>query len=270
MKVLKSKKSFIGKKILVVPDGHISETDDLLRFDALINYIKKNKKNIGAVVFIGDLISNDCLSHFDKNKKKLMEGRRYKKQIDKMNEFLNKYLLEVKLPTFYVAGNHEYRIDSHLEVNPTFDGILNIPVILDLEKRGITWVPYKTYLEIDNILFTHIPIGGNGKPMGGENLEKKILRSFQKSIVYGHTHRLITDHIRRFGGEVIRALNIGCFFEEAHDYEEGSVENHWKGIVLISPSGDGDFDFETKSLKNLLGEYKNERNTKSKYINKSS
>lgn len=237
-------------KILVIGDAHITEKDNLNRFKAMQKVIKKYKPN--KILIIGDFLTLDCLSAWDKNKKKIMEGKRFKNEIDKGNEALDLIQEVHKGEIIYLEGNHEDRLERYLDVQPTFDGVVNIDLQLKLKDRKITWIRYKAFYTINGISFTHIPIAGNGRPIGGMNMTKKALQMFNNSIVFGHTHSLKIDHETRHNGGMNKALNVGCFFEEDHDYTEGSVCDYWKGLILLETTKANDFDFTTISMESIM------------------
>ena len=62
-------------KILIIGDAHITEKDNLKRFQAMQAVIKKVKPKI--VLIIGDFLTLDCLSEWDKNKKKNNGGKAF-------------------------------------------------------------------------------------------------------------------------------------------------------------------------------------------------
>ena len=96
---------------LVVGDVHISAAQNLSRGRLLGKAIADLKPS--RVVYIGDLLTFDSLSAWDKDKRKKMEGRRYQKDIDAGKRFLalvddngghkcSEYIL--------TEGNHENRL----------------------------------------------------------------------------------------------------------------------------------------------------------------
>lgn len=237
-------------KILIIGDAHITEQDNLNRFRGMEKIIKKHKPN--KIVIIGDFLTMDCLSAWDKNKKKVMEGKRFKNEIDKGNEALTLIQSFFTGEIIYIEGNHEDRVERYLDVNPTFDGVVNIPIQLKLEERKIRWIKFKGFYNINGISFTHIPISGNGRPISGTNMTKKALSMFSNSVVFGHTHSLKIDHETRHNSGMNKALNVGCFFEEDHDYTEGTVQDHWKGLILLETNKPNDFDFTTISMDTVM------------------
>lgn len=85
----------------------------------------------------------------------------------------------------YVAGNHEDRLTRYLQDKaPELFGVVDIPSLLDLRKRGWEYVPYKHDTKIGKAFFTH-DVGASGR-----NATFQALDTYQHTIVTGHAHRL--------------------------------------------------------------------------------
>lgn len=85
----------------------------------------------------------------------------------------------------FVSGNHEDRLTRYLQDKaPELHNILSIPELLKLNKRGWTYVPYKTDFQLGKMHFTH-DVGHAGRSSVFQCLD-----TYQHSIVTGHTHRM--------------------------------------------------------------------------------
>lgn len=92
--------------------------------------------------------------------------------------------------TTYLQGNHESRLERVIIAQlPTFHGAMSLPELLDLEGRGIEWVPYK------RLWRPELPSGAKGKLhyTHGETAQKHHaaghLDRYGVSVRYGHTHK---------------------------------------------------------------------------------
>ena len=64
------------------------------------------------------------------------------------------------------------------------EGVVDIPVMLDLEARNWHWVPCGGHIEIGNVTVLH------GDQIGsGENVAKKLVEAVHGTAVMGHVHR---------------------------------------------------------------------------------
>jgi predicted phosphodiesterase len=240
-------------KVIVIGDAHVDEDQSLARFKALGKYIKDTPHDV--VVSIGDFMSMNCLSDWDRNKRMKMEGKRYAKEVSAGNVALDHFAPSCK-KLVYVKGNHENRLDRYFEVDPTFQGINSLEKDLMFKERGIVPVEYKSNYDINGVSFTHIPINGVGKPISNPNVCKKALSLYHNSVVFGHTHTL--DHCaehRQNAPHLNQALAVGCFFEHVDDYAKGSKTDYWRGIVTLNIYHRNRFDYSTLSLSNLRKKY---------------
>lgn len=236
---------------MVVGDVHISAGQNLSRARLLGKAIEDLRPN--RVVFIGDLLTFDSLSSWDKDKRKKMEGRRYQKDIDAGKHFLE--LMDTngghRCKEFILTeGNHEDRLWRYLDLQPLFDGAVDYRKDLDIE--GWTHVPYKEHHVYKGVYFTHVPINEAGRPVGGDSACKRALGIYQHSVVFGHTHKLAAVAVHRNGSSHLnQALNVGCYFDHIDDYALGSLTSYWRGIVLLDHYKTGRFNWSPISLGKL-------------------
>lgn len=248
-----------------MPDSHVNREQDLTRFKKLGNLIVEEKPDI--IISTGDFVSLDSISYWDSSKKLKLEGRRYSLDIESGNNALD--LLEdplnklqysqkknkskqYKPDKYFLKGNHELRLERYIEINPQMEGAINVEEDLRLYERGWNIIPYKHYLELNGILFTHVPVGANHTPISGKYGIHSALDLLSKSCVFGHFHRLETANKMRHGStEIIQALTCGCFFEGTDDYAEGGCNSYWRGVILLDVFKPGRFDINTISMEKL-------------------
>lgn len=263
----------MSKTILPIPDCHVEPNQSQERFNKLGNLILDKKPDI--ILFMGDFVSLSSLSRWDSDKKLTMEGKRYINDITAANEALDlilkpyyHYLFKCNSywkvgkakqyspKIYYLGGNHEYWLQRYVELNPQMEGHIDVPKDLKLQNRNIEFVPYKKYVEIDNILFTHVPINAAQQPVGGKYALHRALELTAKSIVFAHTHKWEQTAIHRHaGGNLIQALTCGCYFEETPVYAEDCIHSYWKGVSILTTNGKGNFDAEQISLDRIYSTY---------------
>lgn len=241
---------------LVVGDVHISAGQNVSRADLLgkaINILQPKR-----VLFIGDLMTFDCFSEWDKDKRKKMEGRRYSLEIAKGREFLERVRShsrnhEPEDGYLLCEGNHEDRVRRYIDSNPELDGALNY--LSDIGFHGRV-IPYKEYYKIAGVDFTHVPINEAGKPIGGKYAVHRALDLHEGSVVFGHTHKLATASMHRHGSaHLSQALNVGCFFEHIDEYAVGSVTSYWRGLVFVDHYKNGRFGWTPISMGKLKKQF---------------
>lgn len=248
---------------LVVGDAHMDPSQHnkkgLRRFRALGRYLKHLRPR--RIVLIGDFATCDSLSHWDKDKRLKIEGRRYRLDIESANGALSetrKYAggqVWDAMERVYVEGNHENWIEQYVDRNPEVQGILSIKKDV-ADKFGFKWVPYKSDWTYKGVSFTHVPINEAGKPIGGANAAAKALAIYHNSVVWGHSHKLDLACVARHNSPHLnQAINVGCFFEHVDDYARGSVTSYWRGLVALNHYSHNRVDVNTFSLKHLLEVY---------------
>src|SRR3990167_10732547 len=176
-------------KVLVVGDAHVEQGQDVSRFKLLGNYIKAHEPS--HVLLIGDFLSVESLSGWDRNKRLTMEGRRYQSEIAKGIEALDHvdmaiHSMKVAPKKIFLEGNHEDWVTRYVDEHPELKSKMGIREDLELGDRGYAWVPYKSDYVIGGVSFTHVPIKGNGSPISRPNICEKALRLYHNSVVFGH------------------------------------------------------------------------------------
>lgn len=243
-------------RVLVVGDCHVDEDQPLDRFKALGNKIRTEQPDY--VVLIGDFLSMNCLSEWDRNKRAKMENKRYILEVQAGRRALEFMGADGAHSThyIYIEGNHENRLSRYLDHDPTFEGLVDLPSDLALKHRYVHWVPYKSCWELNGVNFTHIPISSNGKAIGNPNVAQKALRLFSSSVVFGHTHTLDHAAEHRHGAPHLnQSLAVGCFFEHVDEYAQGSMTNYWRGVVDLDIYDTNRFDITTTSMRQLYNKY---------------
>lgn len=248
-------------------DCHITNGQDNTRFTKLSKFILKHRPEY--VVLMGDFLSLESLSAWDKNKRQLMEGRRYNLEIEAGNDALDRLTSSIDMynkrqrkakkkqyhPKFvYINGNHEDRLDRYLEGDPTFSGTVSIPKDLKLVERGFEFVPYRSYIYIGGVGFTHVPMN-KISAISGVDICRKAQGVTVNSCVFGHTHSLNQANRKIEGMDKLQMiLNVGCFFDTDDDpeYSCGRIKDYWRGVVMLDIYDDGVFDTRTTSLERLL------------------
>jgi hypothetical protein len=57
-----------------------------------------------------------------------------------------------------IEGNHDQRILRYIDAHPATEGMLEVPIALELDRRGIDWIPFWSkgdVYKIDKATFGH-------------------------------------------------------------------------------------------------------------------
>jgi UDP-2,3-diacylglucosamine pyrophosphatase LpxH len=250
---------------LVVGDAHVDPSqlrnNGLRRFQWLHDMIVDKKPN--RVVIIGDFSSMQSLSAWDKDKRRLVEGRRLAKDWEAANIALD-YIEDATRRAdcwqnvIFIAGNHEEWVTRYVDIHPENEGLdaYDIEKALYLDKRNWKYVPYKEDYKHRGVSFTHVPIQSNGKPVGGKQATARALEVYSNSVVFGHTHNFDVAAVHRKNSPSLQqAINCGCFFEHVDEYAKGSMTNYWRGILMLNHYDTNRVDIEQWSLGRMRRVY---------------
>jgi predicted phosphodiesterase len=105
----------------------------------------------------------------------------------------------------FIFGNHEDRLERYLmDKCPELIGVkgLSIVEILDLEQRGWNVVPYKDFVKIGKVTYTH------DLDYAGKYVAQRALADAGHSVVVGHSHRVGYS----VEGDVAGKPRVGCSF----------------------------------------------------------
>ena len=260
-----------SKLILVIPDGHVLDEQDLSRWAYLGNLIVDRKPDM--IVQIGDFLTVASLSFWDKNNRLTMENMRFAKEMvagrtaldllfGPMNHYNEKMkdqkAKQYKPEVIWLHGNHEYRIDRYMDQHSAMKGQLDLylPQNLNYAAYPIDLiVPYKEYVYREGIAFCHVPFNGRA-PVTGIYIAKRALEVMGTSVVFGHAHRWQEQDFSRHGADSIQALCTGCFFEHNDEYTKGTQLTYRRTVALLHQYDVGLFDVEAISIERLKQEYK--------------
>lgn len=252
-------------KILLFPDAHNTQNSNLSRYVGAGKVIEIERPD--AIIIMGDWTAYNSISHWDMEKRLTMEGRRYASEIEVSNTALDlieqpiyqlqQYQRDRKIRMYnprkiFIEGNHEYWVQKYLEQNPSLEGQIGVAKDLHLEERGWEVVPYKDFIEIEEVLFTHVVINGAQQPISGSDICQVASRYVSKSTVFAHCHRFETKNYNRFGARnTIQILTCGCFFDP--DGERDIIgTNSWGGLIMLDIYKPGRFEIKTYSLDRLI------------------
>lgn len=231
-----------SKRVLILPDAHAHPEHDNDRFHKLGKFIAKEKPD--EVWCLGDFADMPSLSHHDRGKISF-EGRRYQKDIactiDAQKQLWG---FKYKPKRIMVRGNHDCTNGRHGKViadNPALAGTLRVED-LQYEKYWDEIYPFKTVATLDNIAVSHYFTSGvQGRPIGGDNIAKSMLRKNLMSSICGHTHiydeALMSDACGRKRFAICAGNYSHPEFKEGWNMD--TVAKWWYGVVLLRGVEDG-------------------------------
>ena len=252
-------------KYFVFADAHVQPDTSLDHLERMGNLVVNARPEY--IVNLGDFGSYDSLSHWDVGKPKLMEGRRIARDLRSVTAGLYRFFLpiielqekqrhdkkRVYRPTIiWCDGNHEDRVARYVEHTPVLEDVIPTQLELfpeELDYRVIHHVPYKDYVTINGISFTHAPITANAQAVSGKYALHRALEPFNTHIVFGHLHRYeIVNKYKHGTGGLQQAISCGCSFLHELEYSKGAANDYFKCCMLLTQRNDGLLDTHTFTL----------------------
>lgn len=210
------------KKVLIGYDVHL-DTKVPKVYKLFKQFVADFKPN--EIILGGDFMDVSALSAWDYDKKRKMEGRRYIKEYELANkelDFLQKHTKKI----IYLEGNHENRVQRYLDKNPEMEGIIEVPIVLNLKKRNIEYLKMNTYYHLGHIYFTH-------GLYTNEFHAKKTLMNVGKNIVTGHLHTNQTYMMSMMFQKPIMAYSMPCLCNKSPDYLKNRPSNWMSGFGVM-------------------------------------
>jgi hypothetical protein len=198
----------------------------------------------------------DCtpVSHWLKDRHKEAEGLRLAKDYARANALLDKLTTHAK-HLVYLEGNHEDWIHDAIERLPGLDGLINLEIGLQFDRRrdfgvNITHLRYGQVFNLGKLWFTH-------GMYTCQNHAKKHVESYGRSIVYGHLHD-VQMHVKVSPIDVNdkhMGLSLGCLADKNPKFMENRPNNwvHAVGVGLIR--SDGSFSIDPVMICNGVASY---------------
>ncbi len=178
----------MGKNIettVVLSDMHIPEHNvkAIRCAEKIIADIKPDR-----LVYLGDILDLAVLSHWNKDKRRVVEGKRLindyevaNKVIDSNIKACGKNLKEI----VYIEGNHEKWIEDYLDSSPEIEGMIELKQGLKMDARKMTLVPLNRFYRIGKLYLTH---GAQSKVDRAIHHAKAMVDLAGRSVMFGHHH----------------------------------------------------------------------------------
>lgn len=217
---------------IVIPDMHVDYHDRVV-WNTILKVASVLRPH--NAVIIGDFADCYSVSFHPKT-----PGRRasFEDEVLAVNRELDR-LDDICLQrVVYCEGNHEFRLQRYLAgVAPSLYGLMTVPDLFRIEQRGWEWVPYRKWIKIGKIAYSH-EVGESGKYSAARTLD-----AFGNNIVFGHSHRGGVAYGGTVDGDKHVALNVGWGGDaDAVDYMHSAKTRDWQhgfGWVEQDASGSG-------------------------------
>jgi hypothetical protein len=227
-------------RLTVIGDCHIAPGQDLSRFSWFARHVAATKPD--RVIQIGDLADLHSVSGHEKPGSAQQKAKpAFQQDMEATEEALALYRKEMPdgPPLHITEGNHEDRLDRWDSQVAETSGVLRNQWNDLMARYNVRQTPYRGYLFIGSVGFTHIPMTLMERPYNGKTLNP-LANDLTMSCVMGHSHRHAFLNVGKIGPQQrIEILNVGCaaphgWFPDYNVSEQGGYS--W-GIVDLTIHG---------------------------------
>lgn len=239
-------------KVLVVPDVQIPYQDNVA-LAVVEKYMASEKWDL--VIYIGDFIDCEGISHYNKGKPRALVGVELEKEFKIANDILDRHqkIIRKRSPKakfHFIYGNHEERVEKWLDENPALAGLIDIDRNLRFKERGFTWTRHgdtgNGYV-VGKATFTH-----------GESLAtmhtQKMAQTWGENVFYGHIHDVQSYTMTTRKKDSTRiAQSLGCLCIYALPYVDRKPTRWQQAITTFYFQPDGTFNHYVSNI--VKGEF---------------
>lgn len=254
---------------LVIPDPHAHPDFNNDRFTYVGQYIVEHKPDV--IICLGDLADMPSLCSYERGTGKF-EGRRYNLDVQANRDANAKLFAPIeeynarqrangkrqyRPRTILLYGNHEDRISRAVNQDPVLQGTIGLEDLQNEQYWGEV-IPFLTPINVDGIFYCHYFTSGvMGRAISSEHTGYQLIQKQHASCTAGHLHTFDYCQRTRADGHKMHGLVAGSFYDYHADYAGPANNLWWNGLVLKRNVHQGDYDFETISMKRLKEMYSN-------------
>lgn len=224
------------KNVLLVSDPHVPYHDK--RSVTAVEHLMRDEQP-NEIVCLGDFLDFDCISSHNLGNLREISGKTIEKDYDCGNEILDRWQkICPKAKIVMIEGNHEYRIERYLDANPQMEGMIEVPLGLNLKQRKIQWVPFWSKGQVYNI--------GKATFIHGNKLtnfhSKAMAYAYNRNVYYGHTHDVQEYSVETAGDDkTFVGQSMGCLCNYNQKYMRGKPNKWQQAIGMFHFFDDGYF-----------------------------
>ena len=249
---------------LVIFDMQVKPGSNLSHLLTLGRYIARHQPE--KIIQIGDWWDMHSLSSYDRGTKKA-EGSRYQEDINSgiramqlmelpyrtHNEHLRSLKKKQYRPQkFFLMGNHEERIQRHINANPELDGKLGYDDFM-LDSMDWNWYPFLKPVILDGVEYVHYVQNRNSSNPKASS--KASMEQTKISVTQGHRPCLDISTSWSDQKGMMWSITCGSSYLDDAAFKGPQGNKHWRGIVHKRNVKDGDFDPEFIRLETLMRDY---------------
>ncbi len=161
--------------------GHKVPLHDLKAWKAVLKFAEDFKPDVW--IHGGDMLDCGVISHHNKKKPGNVEGLRLLADATEGHKTFIEPVEAICKNLVYIIGNHEDWLNDLIVEMPALDGIVNVEVLLQLDKWKV--VPQGGAYNLGKLTFLH-----GDTVSGGEHVAKAAVINFERNVRFGHHHTM--------------------------------------------------------------------------------
>lgn len=232
------------EKVVWLGDQHVPY-HDVKSNRAVLKYVKDLKPDV--IILGGDVADIFCVSSHNKDKLRQVSGKTLQKEYDAVNRYLDDVQAVGTKKIYYLEGNHEYRVTRYIDANPQMEGAVEIPKCLNLNKRGIIWIPSWSEtiaLRIGKAAYVH-------GLYHNQYHCASMVSGFESNIFYGHMHSVESAAKVAVGEHNTKiAQSLGCLCDYRQYYLNGRPTKWQQAFGVFYFRDDGFFNYYVPMIFN--------------------
>ena len=224
--------------VLVIPDVQVPY-HDTVALDVVEKYMADHSWDL--VIYIGDFIDCEGISHYNKGKPRALVGVELEKEFKIANEILDRHQKIVRKRNkdahfHFIYGNHEERVEKWLDEYPQLSGLIDVDKNLRFTERGFTWTRHGDMgngYTVGKAMFTH-----------GESLAtmhtQKMAQTWGENIFYGHIHDVQSYTMttrKKDSTRIAQSLGCLCIYDLPYVDKKPTRWQKAFGVFYFQPDG---------------------------------
>lgn len=230
------------RRVVAIGDMHIQPGMTLEHMTWIGRHVAATRPD--NVIQIGDFFDMEsCEFHSAPGSASNVKRPAFIEDIEAGEEALDLYHREIptgEIPHDVVLGNHEHRVWRLEEAAPNLAGTLTLQLDQFFSRYRWKVTPYRHWLFMEGVGFSHVPISIMGKPIGGRYPENNIGNQTTHSICFGHTHRANHIVVPKIGvNNSITVTNLGSAMPHGYvpKWADGNTTGWTYGIADLRLRG---------------------------------
>ncbi len=180
---------------------------------------------------LGDGLDCGGVAHWNKAKKKSLEGLDLKADADGFRRHVLEPIRAEVEHCVYCGGNHDgVWLEDVGEEMPALASLVDLDHMLQLTANGWEYHPQGSVVNLGHLYFMH----GDTIKGGGQYPANKALQLYKRNVRFGHfhTHQEMTDSNPLDVRDVHDAKALGCLCTRAPNFLKGSPNRWCQGFLV--------------------------------------